>query len=171
MIIRATKGTVEEHPIFVEQAFSSSVEPALILQRDATFRRMKSGKSNHKDTKAPRREEQKEIYPQMTQIYTERLEPQPNGDCRHLRHARAGVSHVQSYYARDPDVALSTQTPGVTKPKFRSLFPKRSSRFGKKMRISSAEKEMPGNESGLFSKSLCFFVSPCLCGEILLSSR
>ncbi len=42
----------------------------------------------------------------MFLVDKERLEPQPNGDCRHRRHARPWVSQVPSFYAGDSDLLL-----------------------------------------------------------------
>jgi hypothetical protein len=79
---------------------------------------------------------------------TERLEPQPNGDCRRRRHVRPWVSQVPWYCAGGPDVARGFLAPGATKPRSRSRFPKsreaRDSRYDKKMRISSTEEPKRG---------------------------
>jgi hypothetical protein len=76
-------------------------------------------------------------------LLTERLEPQPNGDCRHRRHVRPWVSQVPSYYAGDPDVAPGFQGQAATKLKFRSQFPKKSSRQDKNFRDSSTDPSGP----------------------------
>ncbi len=84
----------------------------------------------------------------------ERLEPQPNGDCRHRRHARAWVSQVPSYYAGDPHDVSGLLAPGVLKPQSRRRFAKDSSRYDKKMRITTREIKENNNSSQW---------SPCLC--------
>ena len=70
---------------------------------------------------------------------TERLEPQPDGDCRHCRHERSWVWQVPSCYAGDPDVAPGIQTPSATAPNFRSQFSRNSSRQDKNFRDSSTD--------------------------------
>ena len=75
---------------------------------------------------------------------TERLRPQPNGNCRHRRHVRPLVSQVPSYDAGDPDVAVDSRGPGAPKPKFRSQFPKKSSRYDEKTKISSVNTSEAG---------------------------
>ncbi len=75
-----------------------------------------------------------------TPVPQRRLEPQPNGDCRHRRHVRPWVSLVPSCCAGNTDVVPGAQTPSATKSKFRSRYPKKSSWYDKKMRISSTRR-------------------------------
>ncbi len=75
--------------------------------------------------------------------YAERLEPQPNGDCRHRLNAQPRVSQVPSHDAGNPDVAPGSKPPEATKPKFGSQFPKESSQYDKKTRIGSTERLEP----------------------------
>jgi hypothetical protein len=103
------------------------------------FRPLKTRKCNHKDTKTQRIQRA---------VFTERLEPQPNGDCRRRRHVRPWASQVPWYYAGGPDVAPGFLTWGATKPKSRSRFPKKSSRYDTKMRISSTETLLTNDTTG-----------------------
>jgi glutamate racemase len=82
---------------------------------------------------------QGELFNNLVKRYTERLEPQPNGDCRRRRHVRPWASQGPSYYAGGPDVAPGFLAPAATKPKSRSRFPKKSSLYDKKTTISSTE--------------------------------
>jgi hypothetical protein len=114
--------------------------------------------------------------------YAERLEPQPNGDCRRRRHVRPWVSQVPWYYAEGPDVARGFLAPGATKPKSGSRFPKsreaRDSRYDKKMRISSAEAISATGLSPLAASSQCgsyelhrFDFRAAVCGNCHISPR
>ncbi len=73
----------------------------------------------------------------------ERLERQPNGDCRHRFHGRAWVSQVPSYGEGDPNVAPGSQAPRATKSQYRSQCQKKSSMYEKKTRMSSTEEVAP----------------------------
>ncbi len=83
------------------------------------------GTSGSKIAGRETREEQAEVQPksqdmvtairklrsgrQQLQQMAQRLEPQPNGDGRHRRHAQPWVSQVPSYYAVDPDVTAGSE--------------------------------------------------------------
>ncbi len=94
-------------------------------------------------------------------ISLERLEPQPNGDCRHRCHVRPWVSQVSSYDAGDPDVTPDSQTPRATNRNSGADFQRNSSGTTRERALGVEENifdqtEMLSNQTGWFLDRLPF---------------